>query len=160
MFNWWCDFKKSVPLIFFFIDPIPSFPYSLPPACSTSVPSIPFLLLITLLVLWNNLSQVLWTAFFKTQLQKLLTCQPYLKVSSNDKGPQPSLQLLLILLIPGWKLICPGNASCAWLHLRLFTWVLPGGLWHVCLLAFSSLQVEANTVSLRMLPAWLCSSVL
>lgn len=99
-------------------------------------------------------------SIFQTQLQKLLTCQPYLKVSSNDKGTQPSLQLLLILLIPGWKLICPGNASCAWLRLRLFTWVFPGVLWHVCLLAFSSLQVETNSVSLRMLPAWLHSSVL
>lgn len=37
---------------------------------------------------------------------------------------------------------------CAWLYLSQFTWVLPGGLWWlVCLLTFSFLQAEANSVS-------------
>lgn len=79
--------------------------------------------------------------------------------NSNDDGPQSPLHSCLVL-IPGLKLICPGDGSCAWLHLSLFTWVLPGGVWHVCLLTFSFLQVEANSMFLMMLPACLCSSVL
>lgn len=146
--------------MFFFIDtfnilsywPHSVFPFSFPPACSTSVLCIPFLLLITLLILWNNLLQVLWTAFFKTQLQKPLICQPYLKVSSSDHGSQFSLHLLL-MLTSGLKLICPRDASSAWQHLSLITWELPGGLWRVCLLAFSFLQAEANSMLLSMLPA-------
>lgn len=74
--------------------------------------------------------------------------------------PVFSSLLLLILLIPTLKLSCPWNASYAWLHLSLFTWVLPGGPWYACVLAFSFLQAESNFMFLMILPACLCSSIL
>lgn len=79
-------------------------------AYSTSVLSIPIFLFIILCILWNNLLQVFWTTFFKNQLQNPLICQTYLKFSRNDNGFQSCLHSLLILLIPGLKLIYPGEA--------------------------------------------------
>ena len=125
-------------LIFFSTDP-GLFPLFLSSCLFHICLSIPFLLLITLHVLCNNLSQVLWTTFFKIQLQKPLPCQPYLKGSSDDRGSQSSLHSCSLFgKCLAWN-TWTRDASCAWLC-RFVHMVLPGGLWQVCLLAFSFLK--------------------
>jgi len=132
-------------LIFFSTDP-GLFPLFLSSCLFHICLSIPFLLLITLHVLCNNLSQVLWTTFFKIQLQKPLPCQPYLKGSSDDRGSQSSLHSCSLFgKCLAWN-TWTRDASCAWLC-RSVHMVLPGGLWQVCLLAFSFLKAEANSIS-------------
>lgn len=124
-------------IMIFYWPHFPPFPFLLPISPVLSTP----LLLIIFLILRNNLSHVLWTAFFKPQVQKPPICQPYLKVSSNDSGVQASL-LLLILLICGLKLICPQHAS-----VLDCTWVSSPGSFLVACDDLFFLQAEANSVS-------------